>query len=125
MLPLKDSIICNRVLFVMGRPFGGDNDDPAQLRDASVDVDSSDDGEESDQEDQTWDFAVEPEWQDPSDNGVLSEVLRAAEEGDSQALPALLNSLTVSVDTLVSIIMPYTRLLNRMLSQRRAGAGTL
>ena len=41
------------------------------------------------------------EWEDPSADGVLTEVLRAAEEGDAAALPGLIDALSVSLDTLV------------------------
>lgn len=43
----------------------------------------------------------EAEWEDPSDNGVLSQVLRTCGEsgGDASALEALLTALSVSLDS--------------------------
>ena len=89
----------------MGRPFsggeGGGDEDPACLRDATVEEDSE--GEEREPSgDAEWVFeGLAEDWQDPSDGGVLSQVLRAAEEGDADALTALLQTLSVSVDSLV------------------------
>lgn len=87
----------------MGRPFGGgeQQEEPAESqRDPSVEEES---GEEDEGQGPSWVFTLgqEQEWEDPSEEGVLTQVLRTAEEGDAAALPGLLDRLSVSVDSLV------------------------
>ncbi|GAB4820862.1 hypothetical protein N2152v2_007908 [Parachlorella kessleri] len=85
----------------MGRPFNGGSsptDDPAQLRPANEEGSTEDESEEGG-EGQEWILTGVEEWEDPS-GGTLTEIHRAAEEGDTAALPALLDALSVSVDTL-------------------------
>lgn len=89
--------------FEGGSPAGGD-EQPVQQRSGESDEGSGE--EEEGLEELQWVLAPQEEWEDPSADGVLTEVLRAAEEGDADALPGLLDALSVSVDTLVSIIEP-------------------